>query len=81
MQNYFGIKVLILTIMPRKLRDLIKELQQVGFYEIKGGGKGSHRKFGHPKFRGAVTLSGKSGDDAMHYQEKQVRLAIEYVQK
>ena len=28
------------------------------------GGKGSHRKFAHPHFAGAVTLSGKDGDDA-----------------
>jgi predicted RNA binding protein YcfA (HicA-like mRNA interferase family) len=67
--------------MPRKLRDLIKDLKGSGFYEIKGGGKGSHRKFGHVKFQGAVTLSGKSGDDAKIYQEKQVKAAIESLLK
>jgi predicted RNA binding protein YcfA (HicA-like mRNA interferase family) len=51
-----------------------------GFYEIQGGGKGSHRKFTHVRYPGAVTLSGASGDDAKHYQEKQVRQAIERVQ-
>jgi predicted RNA binding protein YcfA (HicA-like mRNA interferase family) len=51
-----------------------------GFHEIPGGGKGSHRKFSHVRYPGAVTLSGASGDDAKHYQEKQVRQAIEQVQ-
>lgn len=36
----------------------------------------SHRKFRHPKFAGAVLLSGKDGVDAHHYQEKQIRNAI-----
>ena len=40
-------------------------------------GKGSHRKFKHPKFPGAVTLSGKAGDDAKPYQERQIKRAIE----
>lgn len=51
-----------------------------GFYEISGGGTGSHRKFAHVQYRGAVTLSGPAGGDAKHYQEKQVRKAIEDVQ-
>jgi len=53
--------------MPRKIRQLIKELEQAGF--INRGGKGSHRNFIHPK--GVVlTISGKLGDDVKHYQEK-----------
>lgn len=67
--------------MPRKLIELMKDLKEAGFYEIKGGGKGSHRKFGHFKFQGIVTLSGHSGDDAKHYQEKQVKNAIESISK
>jgi predicted RNA binding protein YcfA (HicA-like mRNA interferase family) len=47
-----------------------------GFSEIEGG-KGSHRKFTHENYEGAVTLSGNSGDDAKHYQERQVQQAIE----
>jgi predicted RNA binding protein YcfA (HicA-like mRNA interferase family) len=66
--------------MPRKIRELIQDLCDVGFYEI-AGGKGSHRKFTHPRYRGAVTLSGKLGDDAKPYQEKQVARAIEDVQE
>ena len=40
--------------------------------EVKSGGKGSHRKFMHPRFPGAVTLSGMPGHDAKPYQEQQV---------
>jgi len=66
--------------MPRKIRELIRDLTDAGFYEI-GGGKGSHRKFAHLRYQGAVTLSGKPGDDAKPYQERQVRRAIEEVQQ
>ena len=66
--------------MPRKFRELIADLRGTGFYEIPGG-KGSHRKFTHLRYRGAVTLSGKSGDDAKPYQEKQIRRAIEEIQE
>jgi len=47
--------------------------------EIKSKGKGSHRKFMHPEFQGAVTLSGNLGDDAKPYQELQIQRAIEEV--
>ncbi len=64
--------------MPRKVRELIKDLKQAGFYEINGG-KGSHRKFTHDSYPGAVTVSGKLCSDAKTYQEKQIRQAIEIV--
>ena len=66
--------------MPRKIRELVEDLRKANFYEISGG-KGSHRKFTHAKYAGAVTLSGKAGEDAKPYQEKQVKQAIEAVQK
>ena len=66
--------------MPRKVRELIQDLREAGFYEI-AGGKGSHGKFTHARYPGAVTLSGKPGDDAKPYQDKQVRRAIEEVQE
>jgi predicted RNA binding protein YcfA (HicA-like mRNA interferase family) len=66
--------------MPRKIRELVKELRDAGFSLVPGGGKGSHRKFIHPTYvGGAVTLSGQDGDDAKKYQEKHVRQAIEDV--
>ena len=67
--------------MPRKVREVIRALLDAGFYEIPGGGKGSHRKYSHSRFPGAVTISGGAGDDAKHYQEKQVRRAIDRVQQ
>ena len=66
--------------VPKKVRELMKELQAVGFRQIPGGGKGSHRKFVHERFAGAVTLSGAEGADAKVYQEKQTKRAIEEVQ-
>ena len=59
---------------------MIEDLKGAGFREITGG-KGSHRKFIHARYHGAVTLSGQSGDDAKLYQERQVRHAIEEIQE
>jgi predicted RNA binding protein YcfA (HicA-like mRNA interferase family) len=61
--------------MPRKVRQLIADLEAAGFAQVPGG-KGSHRKYRHPRFSGSVILSGKDGEDAHHYQEKQIRNAI-----
>ena len=65
--------------MPRKVRDLINALEKSGLDELKGGAKGSYRKYVHASYPGAVTLSGKPGDDAKPYQEKQIKRAIEIV--
>jgi len=67
--------------VPRKVRELVRDLLDAGFCEISGGGKGSHRKFAHDRYPGAVTLSGNAGDDAKPYQERHVRRAIEEVQE
>ena len=61
--------------VPRKVRDLMRDLKEAGF--VDRGGKGSHRNFVHHKVRKPVTLCGHQGDDALHYQEQAVRLAIE----
>ncbi|MBU4446507.1 MAG: type II toxin-antitoxin system HicA family toxin [Candidatus Marinimicrobia bacterium] len=64
--------------MPRKIRELVKELKKAGF--VNRGGKGSHRNFKHHK--GIVlTISGRFGDDAKPYQEKLVTQKIEESQK
>jgi predicted RNA binding protein YcfA (HicA-like mRNA interferase family) len=60
--------------MPRKVRQLIAALEQAGFENR--GGKGSHRNFMHPKGV-RVTVSGHAGDDAKHYQERDVRRALD----
>ena len=67
--------------MPRKVRELVNDLRDAGFELVRGGGKGSHRKFTHVDFPEAVTVSGKDGDDAKKYQEQQVKRAIEQVQQ
>lgn len=65
--------------MPRKIKQLIKELEKAGF--INRGGKGSHRNFVHPKVAKPVTISGKISYDALHYQERDVQKAIEEAKK
>jgi predicted RNA binding protein YcfA (HicA-like mRNA interferase family) len=62
--------------MPRKIRQLIKDLESAGF--VNRGGKGSHRNYLHEKGV-ALTISGKLGDDVKPYQEKLVRQKIEEV--
>ena len=62
--------------MPRKIRQLIKDLEDAGF--VNRGGKGSHRNYLHEKGV-SLTISGKLGDDAKPYQEKLVRQKIEEV--
>ncbi len=65
--------------MPPKIKQLIKELERAGF--INRGGKGSHRNFVHPKVVKPVSISGKVGDDALHYQKRDVKKAIEESKK
>ncbi len=60
--------------MPRKVRQLIADLERAGF--VNRGGKGSHRNFIHPKGVRA-TISGNPGHDALPYQERHVRRKIE----
>jgi predicted RNA binding protein YcfA (HicA-like mRNA interferase family) len=59
--------------MPRKIRQLISDLERSGF--VNRGDEGGHRNFEHPKGL-KVTVSGNAGADAHHYQEKLVRRAI-----
>ena len=65
--------------MPRKIRELIADLENAGFENR--GGKGSHRNFAHPKVKDIVTISGQLGDDAKRYQDRIVKYAVEESQK
>jgi len=56
--------------MPKKIRELLSELKKLGFTDR--GGKGSHRNLYHKKGL-RITISGKLGDDAKRYQERQVQ--------
>ena len=63
--------------MPRKVRELIRDLERAGF--VNRGGKGSHRNYFHP--RGVrITVSGQAGDDAKRYQERDVEQAMREAQ-
>ncbi len=61
--------------MPKKIRELMRMLEQAGF--VNRGGRGSHRNFVHPNVEKPVVISGQPGDDARRYQEKDVKAAIE----
>jgi len=64
--------------MPRKIRELMRDLLRAGF--VLKGGKGSHRRFKHP-LGGKITISGNEGDDARQYQEKQCSEVIYKIKK
>ena len=64
--------------MPKKIRELISMLKKSGF--TNRGGKGSHRNFLHPSGV-KITISGKPGNDALMYQEKEVKSKIAEVKK
>jgi predicted RNA binding protein YcfA (HicA-like mRNA interferase family) len=63
--------------MPRKIRQLIADLEKHGF--VDRGGKGSHRNFLHPSGV-KITLSGARGEDAKHYQERDLKRAMQKIQ-
>jgi predicted RNA binding protein YcfA (HicA-like mRNA interferase family) len=62
--------------VQRKVRQLIADLERAGF--VNRGGKGSHRNFTDPKGV-RLTISGHAGEDAKHYQERDVKRALEAV--
>jgi predicted RNA binding protein YcfA (HicA-like mRNA interferase family) len=65
--------------MPRKIKQLIKDLESSGFQARSG--KGSHRNFFHQTSPFIVTISGKDGDNALPYQEKTVKQALREIKK
>ena len=64
--------------MPKKIRELKQMLRQTGFTEVPG--KGSHTNWIHPLYTGKLTVSGKDGNDAKRYQEKDVQKAIDEIE-
>ena len=70
--------------MPRKIRELKRDLRQAGFEQQRGRGKGDHTVWRHPLLgRYNVNLPGKDkdGEDAKHYQETEVREGIRLVRE
>jgi predicted RNA binding protein YcfA (HicA-like mRNA interferase family) len=64
--------------LPKKIRELKAMLLKTGFTYRPG--KGSHTVWNHPNLPYSLTLSGKDGDDAERYQEKDVRNALRDLQ-
>jgi len=64
--------------MPKKIRELIRNLKKAGF--VDRGGKGSHRNFTH-SCGAKITLSGNASHDAKRYQERDVKEIVREVNK
>ena len=63
--------------MPRKIRELKKELRKSGFAQMPGRGKGSHTMWQHATYRDLIVeLSGNDGADAGRYHEVFVDKAV-----
>lgn len=63
--------------MPRKLRDLKRDLRRAGYEELARRGKGSHSVWSHARVADLQpTIAGQDGDDAKPYQEREVRAAV-----
>lgn len=63
--------------MPRKVRELKRDLRRAGYEELPGRGKGSHSVWAHPDVADLQpTIAGQDGDDAKPYQEREVRAAV-----
>ena len=65
--------------MSKKIRDLKNLLFKAGF--IYKPAKGSHTKWIHPLLPGNIALSGKDGDDAKPYQEKDINNALQKLEE
>ncbi len=62
--------------MPKKIRELKAILSKAGF--LWQPGKGSHTKWTHPALPGVtVIISGKDGNDARSYQEKDITTTLQ----
>jgi predicted RNA binding protein YcfA (HicA-like mRNA interferase family) len=60
--------------MPRKIRQLIADLESNEFENRSG--KGSHRNFTHASGV-RITIAGHLGDDARIYQERDLAVALQ----
>lgn len=67
--------------MPKKIRELLKLYMKAGAEIDMGSGKGSHRTIKHPSLSGCLIVSGKDGDDAKRYQEKDLEIFLKMIKK
>jgi predicted RNA binding protein YcfA (HicA-like mRNA interferase family) len=64
--------------MPRKIRQLKADLRKAGAVQV--AQEGSHTKWKHPQVPGIlIELAGSDGDDAKHYQERDLRDALHHI--
>ena len=47
--------------MPIKVREMIRRIEQDGWYHV--GSAGGHRQYKHPTKKGKVTIPGNLGED------------------
>lgn len=65
--------------MPKKIRELKSLLLKAGF--VYRSAKGSHSRWYHPLLPAdPITISGKDGDDAKAYLEKEVNQKLSKLQ-
>jgi len=65
--------------MPKKIRELKSILLKAGY--TSESAKGSHSKWSHPELSKKIVISGKDGNDAKTYLEKQINEALEELRK
>jgi predicted RNA binding protein YcfA (HicA-like mRNA interferase family) len=68
--------------MPKKVRVLKKMVKKSGYVYQPGRGKGSHSFWEHPLMPDEpLTISGKDGDDARPYIEKEVERVLKKLEE
>ena len=67
--------------VPNKIRELLRLDMKAGAEVDAGSGNGSHRKIKHPNLNGCLIISGKDGDDAKRYQEKDLETFLKIIKK
>lgn len=61
--------------MPRKKRDIRRDYRVAGFRERQG--KGDHVVYAHPSVQKHYAVDGKEGANALPYDERNLREALE----
>ncbi len=65
--------------MPKKIRELKSMLLKAGY--VQRAGKGSHTVWSHQDLPEKIVLSGKDGNDARPYQERDVLAALKKLER
>jgi len=65
--------------MVRKIRELKRELKELGFRPLKKRGKGDHEVWWHEEANITLPVDGRDSDDVHDYQERQLKKAKEKI--